>query len=58
MGNDEDRFARRFHAWQQLKIEDVLKSRILIGGPFIEQTKGAVLQVRSNQRESFALAVR
>src|SRR5436190_1944297 len=42
----EHGFAARFEFGQQLGVENVLEVRVLVGGPFVEEIKWPVFQIR------------
>ena len=55
MADDEDRLAARLELRQDLAIEDLLEMRVLVGGPFVEEIDGALLQIGGEESEPLAL---
>src|SRR5437016_6030884 len=55
---DLEQMAARLEFGQQLRIKDFLELRVLVRGPLVEQVKRPVLEIRGQQREPFALALR
>jgi len=45
MTDDDNGFASSLQFEQELIVKDVFEYRVLVGGPFIENIDGAILQV-------------
>src|SRR5882672_6802586 len=57
MRDDQHGLAASFEFRQQLRVEDVFEVGVLIGGPLVEKVECAVLKIRGQQSEAFALAL-
>lgn len=58
MGYDENSLSPPFEVGEQFRVEDLLKFRVLISSPFIEDVEGTVFQEGREQGQSLALPVR
>ena len=57
VGDHQHGFAAGFELGQQLGIENILKVRVLVGRPFVEEVKGPVFEVSRQQGQPLALAL-
>ncbi len=58
MGDDDDGLAAAAQVRQELAIKDVLVLRVLVRGPFVEDKDGTILEIRGDERQALALALR
>src|SRR5437868_1499112 len=58
MGDNDDELSPISQIGQQLRVEGVPGTLVLLGGPFVEHVDRTILQKRRDQRQAFPLSER